>query len=104
MASEVLNLEETRDQARIKLDTYHRQLRKAFNKKVRERHFQEGDLVLKVVTQATKEKGAGKLATSWEGPYIIHKVGINGAYYLITAEGVILPKPQNVSNLKAFYQ
>ncbi|KAF9613760.1 hypothetical protein IFM89_011484 [Coptis chinensis] len=74
-----------------------RQLRKAFNKKVRETHFQEGDLVLKVVTQAGKR--AGKLAASWDGPYIIHKVGINGAYYLKMAEGVILTKPQNVNKI-----
>ncbi|KAF9612929.1 hypothetical protein IFM89_004345 [Coptis chinensis] len=73
MHAEVLNLEEKREQPRIKLDSYPKQLRKAFNKKVRGRSFQEGDLVLKEVTQVTKEKEAGKLSANWEGAYIIHK-------------------------------
>ncbi|KAF9595893.1 hypothetical protein IFM89_005961 [Coptis chinensis] len=60
MHAKVLNLEERREQARIKLDSYHRQLRKAFNKMVRGRRFQEGDLMLKEVTQATKEKRSWK--------------------------------------------
>ncbi|KAF9594732.1 hypothetical protein IFM89_034715 [Coptis chinensis] len=98
MHAEVLNLEERREQARIKLDSYHRQLRKAFNKKVIGRSFQEGDLVFKEVTQATKEKGVGKLLANWEGLYIIHKVAINRAYYLKSADGELLPKLQNVNN------
>lgn len=47
---------------------------KGYNKKVKQRTLNVGDLVLKKVILATKVKEHGKLAAKWESPYIITKV------------------------------
>ena len=42
-----------------------------YNTKVKPRHFQVGDLVLRKVTTATKGPTQGRLGPNWEGPYRI---------------------------------
>ena len=40
-----------------------------YNKKVKVRRFNVGDLVLRKVSQETKDSSQGKLGPAWEGPY-----------------------------------
>ena len=54
-------LEERRDQAMIRLASYQQQLKKGYNKNVRPRSFQQGDLVLRKVLGNTKNPTDGKL-------------------------------------------
>jgi hypothetical protein len=61
-------LEERREQAMIRLASYQQQL-KGYNKNVRPRSFQQGDLVLRKVFGNTKNPNDGKLGPNWEGPY-----------------------------------
>jgi len=61
---------------------------KSYNKKVRYRSLNVGDLVLTKVILATRISKHGKLAAKWEGPYIITKVCRPRTYYLKTAEGM----------------
>lgn len=42
---------------------------KSYNMKVKPRHFEVGDLVLRKVTIATKDPTQGKLGSNWEEPY-----------------------------------
>ena len=40
-----------------------------YNKKLKVRRFNIGNLVLRKVSQATKDPSQGKLGLAWEGPY-----------------------------------
>ena len=61
-------------------------MEKHYNTKVRPRHFQIGDLVLRKVTTATKDPSQGKFGPSWEGPYKIIDYHKKGTYYLETLD------------------
>ena len=61
--------EEKRDRAFVRAVAYKQRVSQYYNKKVKHRSFQVGDLVLKAVNQSTKEPSHGKLGLNWEGPY-----------------------------------
>ncbi|KAL0395051.1 UNVERIFIED_CONTAM: hypothetical protein Slati_4471300 [Sesamum latifolium] len=69
----------------------------SYNKRVKSRSFQVGDLVLR---RADSLKPIGKLDPTWEGPYKVTSVIGKGAYELEDPEGRPLPGPWNVHNLK----
>lgn len=96
-------VEELREQASIRLASYQQAVARSYNKNVRVRVFQEGDLVLRKVLQNTKDKSAGKLAPVWEGPYLIDSIVGQGAYRLATLEGKYIPRSWNVQNLKLYH-
>ncbi|KAM0988761.1 hypothetical protein ACFX2A_012885 [Malus domestica] len=82
-------LGEIRLEAQQHLEYYQAQLSKAFNKKVRPRPFQTGDLVLSlrrpiIITHKTKSKFTSK----WDGPYVIQKVYTIGAYLIMVEDGL----------------
>ena len=89
---------------------YQQSLRRYYNRKVRPRSFQEGDLVLRL-TQRTA--GQHKLSLPWEGPFIISKVLGNDSYYLIDTQkprahkrddsGKETERPWNANLLRRFY-
>ncbi|XP_074315326.1 uncharacterized protein LOC141651517 [Silene latifolia] len=60
--------EELRDAANIRLAAYQQIVAKSYNKSVKARVFGIGDFVLRRFFPNTKEKSAGKLAPTWEGP------------------------------------
>lgn len=66
---------------------------KYFNKKVKERKFKVGDLVLREATLATKQPVDRKLGPNWEGPYRVMGFNQPGAYYLEDMQGRQLPHP-----------
>ena len=76
-------LEEGRLLALSRSNIYQQSLHRSYNKKVRPRSFQEGNLVLRLIQQTT---GQHKLSPPWEGPFIIIKVLGNDSYYLIDAQ------------------
>ena len=78
---------------------YQRQVKNAFNKKVRPRKFNEGDLVLKKVSQALKDN-RGKWAPNYEGPFIVKKAFSGGALVLASMDDEELPSPVNVDIFK----
>ncbi|KAL0420546.1 UNVERIFIED_CONTAM: hypothetical protein Slati_3077500 [Sesamum latifolium] len=73
---------------------------RSYNRKIRPRHFQVGDLVLKKVEVS---KHVEKLDPGWEGPFKVTKVKKSGTYKLQDLDGKDLPRPWNVHNLKRFY-
>ena len=102
--SQALNLlEERREQTMIRLASYQQQLKKGYNKNVRPRSFQQGDLVLKKVLGNTKNLNDGKLRPNWEGPYRIRTVSGVGAYYPEDLKSVPLLRPWNISNLRKYF-
>ena len=71
--------------------SYQQRMAGAYNKNVRIRKFQVGDMVLRKAFQNTTNHADGKLAPKWEGPYLIEAEAGNGAYRLLTMEGNLLP-------------
>ena len=61
---------------------------KAYNKRVRRKIFEEGELVWKVVLSiCAKDKELGKWSPDWEGPFKVHQILPGNAYWLSSLEG-----------------
>ncbi|XP_070002180.1 uncharacterized protein [Nicotiana sylvestris] len=65
---------------------YQQRMARAYNKKVRPRNFEVGQLVLRRILPHHQE-AKGKFAPNWKGPYIIRKLLPKGALYLGDIEG-----------------
>ncbi|CAJ2652019.1 unnamed protein product [Trifolium pratense] len=93
-------IEERRERAHFREFAIKQRAARRYNTRVRQRSFQEGDLVLK--RPMGKDKG-GKFAANWEGPFRVQEAFEGGAYRLETMEGRTLPKTWNIANLKFYY-
>ncbi|XP_075473419.1 uncharacterized protein LOC142504436 [Primulina tabacum] len=94
-------VEERRDRAIIRMEAYRSRVMKSYNKHVRSRDFQVGDLVMKKVKPVGD---VGKLKARWEGPFkIIRRVSSGAAYYLEDSQGHTLKGPWNAFHLKKYY-
>ena len=77
---------------------------RAYNKKVRAKSFQVGELVWKTILPlGTKSNKFGKWSPSWEGPYKIVKVIFGNSYMVETRLGERLPRALNGRYLKKYY-
>lgn len=83
---------------------YQNKLSRHYNKKVKPRVFQIGDLVLRESpkNQAVREK-KGKWEANWIGPYLITESFGTGTYRLSDCDGTQLAEPINSIHLKRFY-
>ena len=80
------------------------QVARAYNKKVKIKSFQVGDLVCKTILPlGMKSNKFGKWSPSWEGPYKIIKVISGNSYMMETVQGERLPRTINGRYLKKFY-
>ena len=96
-------LEEKRDMETIRLASYQQQMKRGYDKNIRPRSFQVGDLVLPKVVTNTRNPNDNKLKPNWEGPYKVTSfVGV-GAYRLIDMDGKPIPRPWNICNLKKYF-
>ena len=96
-------LDEKRLEAQQRLECYQARLSSAFNKRVKPRSFQVGDLVLAVRRPIiTTHRTGNKFTSKWDGPYVVQEVYTNGAYKLIDNDGVRIG-PINGKFLKRFY-
>jgi hypothetical protein len=75
------------------LEKYQTEMKAWRDKKVKERAFDIGDLVL----------SSGKLQPKWHRPYIVTGKSRPGSYRLSDSEGARLPHSWNVDNLHCFY-
>ncbi|KAI3824953.1 hypothetical protein L1987_06426 [Smallanthus sonchifolius] len=91
------------DLAKVRIVAYQQKIAKSYNKNVRIRRFQVGDLVLRKAFQNTTNPSDGKLAPKWEGLYLIDSEAGKGAYWLTTMEGDIRPRSWNAIHLKAYF-
>ncbi|KAG5248512.1 Retrotransposon gag protein [Salix suchowensis] len=96
-------LDDKRLEAQQRLECYQARLCRAFNKKVRPRSFQEGDLVLAVRRPIIMSKRMGsKFLSKWDGPYVVQEVYTNGAYKIVDENGLRIG-PINGKFLKRYY-
>ncbi|KAK6158336.1 hypothetical protein DH2020_005650 [Rehmannia glutinosa] len=93
-------IEEKRDKAFIQIQAAKGRMKNSYDKRVQERSFQVGDLVLKKVEVS---KHVGKLEANWEGPFKVIEVLKRGTYRLENMQGKQLPRPWNIHNLRRFY-
>ena len=75
---------------------------RAFNKKVKPRHFLPGQLVLKRIFPNQDEE-KGKFSPNLQGPYIVSQVLTDGALILAEMDGEVWPKPMNSYYVKKYY-
>jgi hypothetical protein len=81
MMDELVDLDEERLQALDVLIRQKERVAKAYNKKVKGKIFNVGDLVWKVILPMDRrDKVFGKWSPHWEGPFKIAQVLSNGAY------------------------
>ena len=77
---------------------------RAYNKKVKSKFFQVGDLVWKTILPlGMKSNKFGKWSRSREGPYRVVKVIFGNSYMMETLQGDRLPRAFNGRYLKKFY-
>ncbi|KAL0649767.1 hypothetical protein Bca4012_092458 [Brassica carinata] len=97
------DIEEKCDQALLRIQNYQHQIESYYNKKVKSRPLELGNLVLRKVFENTKEWKAEKLGANWEGPYKIIEVVKPGVYHLETSTGETVPRAWNSKHLRLFH-
>ena len=81
---------------------YHKKMARAYNKKVRPKHFEEGQLVLRrILPHHAKTKA--KCSPNWRGPFVVKRVLPNSALYLADIEGKVTETIVNVDVVKRYY-
>jgi len=93
-------LDETCDIALLRSAKYQQALRWYHSRRVQDRAFNVGDLILRLV-QSNKDRH--KLSPPWEGPYIVAEVLRPGAYKLKTINGEVFTNAWNIEQLRHFY-
>jgi hypothetical protein len=93
-------LEEARNTALARTAVYQQDLCNYHSRRLRTRSFMVGDLVLR-----EKQKKVHKLASPWEGPYIITEVISDGGAYRLKnpKTGEEVSNPWDVAHLRRFY-
>jgi hypothetical protein len=85
------NIDEVTDkrmEALEEIEKDKRRVAKAYNKKVKAKSFQVGDLVWKTILPiGSKNNKFGKWSPSWEGPYKVVKVCSGNPYVVETLQG-----------------
>ena len=77
---------------------------KAYNKRVRLKDFQIGDLVWKVILPVgSRSRKFGKWSPSWEGPLRAVRIVPGNSYLVEILEGSLLPRAINGKYLKKFH-
>ena len=77
---------------------------RAYNKKVKLKNFQVGDLVWKVILPiGSRDRKFGKWSQSWEGPFRITRVVPGNSYLMESVQGTVLPRALNDKYLKKYH-
>jgi len=93
-------LDEVREEAKIKVEAVKRRVEHQYSSKVKLRHFQGGDLVMR---KAHPYELENKLSPKWTGPFRVTEAKGNGSYNLETLEGGPIPHSWNAANLKFYF-
>ncbi|KAK1604960.1 hypothetical protein QYE76_028633 [Lolium multiflorum] len=104
MSDSIEDLTELRLWSLEKIKENKAKVARAYNKKVRPKEFQIGDLVWEVVLPlGTKDKAYGKWSPNWHGPYRVDQVLKGNAYMLEQLDGVKFPVAVNGQHLKKYF-
>ena len=97
-------VDELRESTAFRIASYQRRLENSYNKRVKPRMSQPGNLVLRKVFENTADLAAGKFQPNWEGPYLVTQADESGSYALDKLDGTPVPRMWNVIHLKRYYQ
>jgi hypothetical protein len=104
MSDSVEDLTELRLWSLEKIKENKAKVARAYNKKVRPKEFQVGDLVWEAVLPlGTKDPKFGKRSPNWHGPYRVDQVLKGNAYMLELLDGVKFLVAVNGQHLKKYY-
>ncbi|XP_070669040.1 uncharacterized protein [Malus domestica] len=104
MLQELEDLEEDRLDAYNLLVTQKKIVEPAYNQRVKQKMFGEGELVWQTVLPVgIKDPKFGKWSSNWELPFVIHKVFGKWAYHLRDRTGIIHRLPINGKFIKKYY-
>ncbi|XP_056172361.1 uncharacterized protein LOC130139432 [Syzygium oleosum] len=87
---------------RIMQELHEGRVARSFNRKVRPRHFEAGDLVLRKVLPLPPELG-GKFAPNYKSPYVVKKTLLGRALILTEMDGCQFSNPVNSDAVKKYY-
>ena len=77
---------------------------RAYNKKVKLKNFQVGDLVWKVILPiGSRDRKCRKWSPSWERPFRITRVVTGNSYLVESIQGALLPRALNGKYLKKYH-
>ncbi|XP_075089917.1 uncharacterized protein LOC142171460 [Nicotiana tabacum] len=96
-------LDDRSDLAHLRMETQKKIIEIYYNRKANLCYFKVGYLVLRKVTQNTRELNAGKLGPTWEVPYRVSTVTEKGSYELENQDGEKLTSNWSVAHLKRYY-
>ena len=101
------NIDEVTDERLAALKAIERdklRVARAYNKKVKFKNFQVGDLVWKVIIPiGSKDRKFGKWSPSWEGPFKITRVVPGNSYVVESIQDTLLPRALNGKYLKKYH-
>ena len=103
MIKDLDTIDELRELAAIRIASYQCRLASSYNKRVKPRAFQSGDLILRKVFENMANPTAEKFQPNWEGPYLVTRAGESRAYALDKIDGTPVPRMWNASHLKNYY-
>jgi len=104
MSDNVEELTELRLWSLEKIKENKAKVARAYNKKVKPKEFQVGDLVWEAVLPlGTKDAAYGKWSPNWHGPYRVDQVLSGNAYMLEELDGVKFPVAVNGQHLKKYF-
>ncbi|XP_070028609.1 uncharacterized protein [Nicotiana sylvestris] len=81
---------------------YQQRMARAYNKIVRPRKFEVGQLVLRRILPHWAE-AKGNFAPNWQGPFVVTRVLSNDALYLKDIEGKCVEMAINSDAVKRYY-
>ncbi|RDX78663.1 hypothetical protein CR513_41027, partial [Mucuna pruriens] len=81
---------------------YQQRMKRVFDKRIRPRELQEGDMVLKKIIPTQKDL-RGKWTPNYEGPYVVKRTFSRRAMILINMDGINLQHSMNSDAVKKFY-
>ena len=99
-AQDLNMLEEERLDVILQAARYQQSLKRYYDKNVKIKTFNIGDLVLK---RKNTTVGQSKLSSPWEGPYIIPEVLEPATFRLEDEDGIQLTNTWNSDSLRRFY-
>eukprot|EP00253_Pinus_taeda_P008689 PITA_08689 len=86
--NQIIELNENRDEVQLKLKKYQNKMKALFDRRARERDFNEGDLVLRWDARREEKGKHGKFDKLWFGPLAIAEVKGNNTFVLQNLEGL----------------
>ena len=101
------NIDEVADKPLTALKAIERdklRVARAYNKKVKLKNFQVGDIVWKVILPiGSRDRKFGKWSPSWEGPFRIIRIVPGNSYLVESVQGALLPRALNGKYLKKYH-